>query len=104
MQTDVSLPANGTYKVKFAALGTKFDQVQFGWIFVIAASGEGQLTVRDRRKADGTFSENTWPIDVPGIFAAPIRSSEVPLLSEVFITAGAGGFRGQFQVLIFSAI
>jgi hypothetical protein len=81
--------------VRFATRGVaEAGLLQFCWLYVAGDVGSATAQVTDN---DGV-AQPSADVPVPGIFASVIRESQPPSVSEVTITAGASGFRGEIHV------
>jgi hypothetical protein len=95
MRTDVSLTGGQQYVVRFASRGVaEAGLLQFAWLYVTGAVGSATAQVTDN---DGV-PQPIANVPVPGMFASVVRESQPPNVSEVVITAGAGGFRGEVHI------
>jgi photosystem II stability/assembly factor-like uncharacterized protein len=95
MGTTISLSPGEQYPVFFATRGVSAGGLlQFAWLFVMGETGSATLTVTD---TDGV-AHPPFDVPVPGTIGSVLRESQAPTLTKAIITAGAGGFRGEFRI------
>ena len=95
MDTTIALEANQQFRVNLATRGVAASGlIQFAWLYVSGEAGSATVQVTDN---DGV-AQPPGTVPVPGMFASVLRESEPPIMTEIVITAGGGGFRGAVHI------
>ena len=98
MVTKINLSAGQQYHARFATRAVaESGLLRFAWIYVTGKKGSASLRVTD---TDG-IAQPSAEVPVPGMFAGVLRQSSVPNLTEVVLTAGSDGFRGELEIDVF---
>lgn len=98
MQTSITLTAKSTYKLNLIGLGVAGDLTEFAWAHVVGLAGSATIKIIDRRQPVGQPDTLQLDMAIPGIVTVPVRKSIYPLASEVEITAGSNGFKGEIHL------